>query len=478
MMKRWTGRSASIYGVVLLTLTMQFCAEAVAQDAVAAQSTTAVALKEADERYKADILLVVAHPDDEGAATAYLGRAIDEGKRVAVVYGTRGSSGANEVGGEQAGALGAIREIEARRALAMLGITNVWFLDGKDTASQNVLQSLSNWNHAEALQQLVRLMRLTRPEVVLTFLPGTFVGEDHGDHQAAGVLATEAFDLSGDPVAFPEQLAGPTKRLESLLDNLRPWQPKKIYYFADADKEELFRGLGPEYSVKEVSKSNKHPYWRTALDGYLAHETQSKSMGDSLRAMNDAQLEKLMTSEGYWSEALRFVRGKSLVGGAATGDIFENVTGEEIAFTRLEISAETRRAELSVELAGAWSFYADFRRAHGLNHLPHPEPPEIALQVGTTLVIPLWVRNPTSAAQGISLSLDAPAGWVLQAGAGEFSIGAKHTAAARVELSLPNGVDAAKKNALHEITVRAESGGKSIGVVKLRVELRKRALPQ
>src|SRR6195256_2372806 len=82
-------------------------------------------LSAADERYKADILLVVAHPDDEGAATAYLARAIDEGKRVAVVYGTRGSSGANEVGGEQAGALGAIREIEARRALAMLGIVNL-----------------------------------------------------------------------------------------------------------------------------------------------------------------------------------------------------------------------------------------------------------------------------------------------------------------------------------------------------------------
>src|SRR5690348_2489499 len=94
-----------------------------------------------DERYKADILLVVAHPDDEGAATAYLARAIDEGKRVAVAYGTRGSSGANEAGAEQAAALGAIREIEARRALATLGITNVWFLGGKDTASQNVLQS-------------------------------------------------------------------------------------------------------------------------------------------------------------------------------------------------------------------------------------------------------------------------------------------------------------------------------------------------
>src|SRR6266436_10139136 len=89
------------------------------------------ALPLADERYKVDILLVVAHPDDEGAATAYLARALDEGKRVAVVYGTRGSSGGNEAGAEQAGALGDIREIEARRANATLGITNVWFLGGK-----------------------------------------------------------------------------------------------------------------------------------------------------------------------------------------------------------------------------------------------------------------------------------------------------------------------------------------------------------
>ena len=125
-----------------------------------------------DERYKVDVLLVVAHPDDEGAATPYLARALDEHKRVAVVIGTRGSSGKNEAGAEQAAALGAIREIEARNALATLGITNVWFLSGKDTASQNVLQSLANWDHGAALEQLVRLVRLTRPEVILTFLPG------------------------------------------------------------------------------------------------------------------------------------------------------------------------------------------------------------------------------------------------------------------------------------------------------------------
>src|SRR5947208_16235276 len=70
-----------------------------------------------DERYKVDLLLVVAHPDDEGAATPYLARALDEHKRIAVVFGTRGSSGANEAGGDQAASCVSIREIDARKAL-------------------------------------------------------------------------------------------------------------------------------------------------------------------------------------------------------------------------------------------------------------------------------------------------------------------------------------------------------------------------
>src|SRR6202051_4665020 len=280
-----------------LGLAMQICAGATAQDSKPAQTVTP--LRAPDERYKTDILLVVAHPDDEGAATAYLARAIDEGRHVAVIYGTRGSSGGNEVGTEQALALGAIREIEARHALAMLGITNVWFLGGKDTASQDVLQSLANWEHGAALEQLVRLVRLTHPEVVLTFLPGTFIGEDHGDHQAAGVLATEAFDLAGDPSVFPEQIAAPMRRLEPFLENLRPWQCKKIYYFPDASNDEMFRGKGPEYSVKDISKSAKQAYWRLALESFRAHQTQAKSYLDSLSKLSEAELEKKAGSERW-----------------------------------------------------------------------------------------------------------------------------------------------------------------------------------
>lgn len=445
----------------------------------AQESKEPKALPLPDERYKVDILLVVAHPDDEGAVTPYLARALDEHRRIAVVIGTRGSSGANEAGAEQAAALGAVREIEARNALMTLGITNVWFLGGKDTASQNVLQSLANWDHGESLEQLVRLVRLTRPEVMLTFLPGTFIGENHGDHQASGVLATEAFDLAGDPTTFPEQVAGPANRRETLLDNLRPWQAKKIYYFPDAEREDAFRGKGPSYSVKEISQTAKQPYWRMALESFRAHQTQAKSYLDKIAQMDEAQIEKMATLEEGWGEDQHFVLGKSLVGGSLTGDIFEGITPGAIPFARPEVTPEPARPELSLELDGPWSFYAEFRRAHGLGHLPHPEPQEIALSAPGTLVIPLWLRNRTAKTQEITLTTTLPSGWTAQSGTGKFSVAAKQVAAGRIEVSLPAiAENAPKKTEPQEVAVRAEANGQTIGEVKLRVELRKHGLPQ
>jgi LmbE family N-acetylglucosaminyl deacetylase len=476
MRKRWvSGLMVGTVGTMLLS-----CGDARAQEAANAKAAApaVVELREPDARYKVDILLVVAHPDDEGAATAYLARAIDEGKRVAVVYGTRGGNGGNEVGTEQARSLAAIREIEARRANATLGISNVWFLEGKDTAGQDVLVSLANWEHGAALEQLVRLMRLTRPEVVLTFLPGTFIGEDHGDHQAAGVVATEAFDLAGDPTVFPNQVAEPLKRLEAYLEGLRPWQPKKIFYFPDAEREDIFKGMGPSYSVKEISKSTKKPYWRASLDAFRLHQTQAKSFADQLDKMDDAAIEKMMQADG-WADEQRFVLGKSLVGGSVTSPIFENVTSEPIPFRRAAFAVDAPKADVAVTLAGPWSFYAEFRAAHGLTHLPHPEPPEIALQEGTTLVVPLWVRNSTGAACEIALSAELPAGWVVTSGAGRVKVGAHQTAGTRVEIALGALKDAAKgKDVAQAVTIKAESRGNSVGEVTLKVELRKKALPE
>jgi hypothetical protein len=135
--------------------------------------------------------------------------------------------------------------------------------------------------------------------------------------------------------------------------------------------------------------------------------------------------------------------------------------------------------DLSLELGGPWSFYAEFRRAHGLTNLPHPEPPEIALQAPGILVIPLWVRNQTAKLQEITLSATLPAGWIAESGIGKFTVAAKQMAAARVELNLPALAEKTTNKAEpQEVTIRAQANGQAVGEVKLRVELRKHALPQ
>ena len=200
-----------------------------------------------DDRFKADILVIVAHPDDETEVTPYLARAIfDEHKRVAAIFGTPGNGGGDVVSNAQAGALGAIRSTEAREAMASFGVLHVWFLCGTDTPGQNVLQSLETWDHGRALGEAVRLVRLTRPEVILTWLPVYVAGENHDDHQAAGVIATEAFDLAGDPTAFPEQISAPRNRhgIMNLTEGLQPWQPKK-FTTSDALHTEFLEGQGP-----------------------------------------------------------------------------------------------------------------------------------------------------------------------------------------------------------------------------------------
>jgi LmbE family N-acetylglucosaminyl deacetylase len=152
-----------------------------------AQSQPAPPVPQPDNRYKVDILVVVGHPDDDIEVAAYLAKAIEQQhKRGAVVYATRGNSGGNAAGQEQASALADIREMEARQSLASYGVTLAWFLHGSDTPGADVLHSLEQWGHGEALDEVVRLVRTTRPEIILTWMPNYVVGENHEDHQGAG----------------------------------------------------------------------------------------------------------------------------------------------------------------------------------------------------------------------------------------------------------------------------------------------------
>lgn len=367
-----------------------------------------------DARYKADILLVVAHPDDDTEATTYLARAIfDQHKRVAVVYCTRGDSGPNAEGREHGRALGLVREIEGRQAMARLGITNVWFLDGRDVSSQNVLVSLGSWPSASVLENLVRIFRLTRPEVVMTWLPSSVAGENHGDHQASGVLATEAFDMAGDRTVFPSQLAGRIRQFENALEGLTPWQAKKLYYFTDAFDSSFMQGRGPEYSGKEISPSRHVSYLQLAAQSGAAYYTQSPDPDFNRQIEAGKDMDEMIAklqADGYFPDTLRLWLGKTNVGGDVTGDVFQGIGPEPIPFEPPRNQPPPIQQGVQVEFGGPWGFYEDFWRAHDLLNLRFRRP-EIAVQPNDTLTIPFRVENNSNGVARVSASVVLPPGW-------------------------------------------------------------------
>jgi LmbE family N-acetylglucosaminyl deacetylase len=444
---------------------------------------TPQAVRGPDDRFKADILVVVAHPDDEGGVTPYLARAIqDQHKRVAVVYGTRGGSGGNDFAREHGPALANVREMEAREACAKLGITNVWFLDGKDTASQNVLNSLANWGHGANLEKLVGIFRLTRPEVVITWLPGVFIGENHGDHQAAGVLATEAFDLSGDPTAFPAQVAGASKRLEIYLENLTPWQAKKICYFSDAKNDKQFAGKGPSYSIKEISPSQKKPYWRLALDAASPHKTQFPKEIEQIAKLSDEQIEKMISdpNTGWWSDPETLIFGKSTPSSKPSDDVFANLFGEPSPCPEAYSKLENQTLQPTVVLGGPWNYYESFRKGHCLGALPVASPAEIAVKAGTILSVPLVIKHDPGSVPEVNVAVSTlPDGWKVISGAGNFDLPGETSTALHVELQTPERSAAELKNMQpQDVHLKVEAGGNLIGEVVLRVLLQSSGLPQ
>jgi LmbE family N-acetylglucosaminyl deacetylase len=454
--------------------------------ACAAMAQTPQKVNPEDGRYKADILVVVAHPDDEAFFTPYLAREIyDAHKRVAVIFSTHGGSGVNRFTRERGPAMANEREIEARDACARLNISNVWFLDGKDTPSQNLMESLSNWGHGENLERLVGLIRLTRPDVIFTHFPGVFIGENHGDHQATGVLTIEAFDLAGDPLVFPSQLAGPMNHYESYLSNLQAWQAKKIYFGSDANDNKQFDGSGPTYSVREISPSQKKPYWRLALNSAMAHRTQFPGEIDRLSQMSDAELEKMMNDpdQGWWSEPLTLIFGKSVVDGKPTDDVFANIDEQprtDLLYHSGSVEAEKAQgANPRMELGGPWKFYRQFDPAHGLSHLRVAEPPELAIKSGSTLSIPLVVLHDPAKTLIVNVTTKLPEGWTRNDGSRALELPAEASTSIELLIDTPKLTDEQlKKTTPQEVTVHGESNGKSIGDVKLRVLLRKSALPE
>jgi LmbE family N-acetylglucosaminyl deacetylase len=163
------------------------------------------------------VLYVAAHPDDENnRLLPYLarGRAL----RVGYLSLTRGDGGQNLIGPELGTELGVIRTQELLAARSIDGAEQ-YFTRARDFGfSKDSADTLQRWDRQQVLSDLVRVIRTFRPDVIVTrFSP--VPGGTHGHHTASAILALEAFKLSADSAAFPEQ-----------LHTLQPWQAKRILW--------------------------------------------------------------------------------------------------------------------------------------------------------------------------------------------------------------------------------------------------------
>ena len=160
-----------------------------------------------------------AHPDDEHNAL-YAMFTHGMGLRSVDVQTTRGEGGQNEIGPELFRDMGVLRTSELLSAHRIDGAEQ-YFTRAIDYGySFDPQEVIGKWGRTEITGDFVHLIRMLRPDVVLTMnIQGR--GGDRA-HEATTILAREAFRAAGDPSKYPEQIK----------EGLRPWQAKKLYFSA------------------------------------------------------------------------------------------------------------------------------------------------------------------------------------------------------------------------------------------------------
>src|SRR5262245_34985194 len=160
-----------------------------------------------------------AHPDDENnGLLVMMSRGM--GYRTALATATRGNGGQNEIGPEIFEALGVLRTGELA-ALHRFDGAEQYFTRAVDFGySFSIEETFEKWGRDEITADYVRLIRMIRPDVIITLPPTGNAGGQH--HMASAIITRDAYKLAGDPTKFPEQIK----------DGLRPWQPKKLYHSA------------------------------------------------------------------------------------------------------------------------------------------------------------------------------------------------------------------------------------------------------
>jgi LmbE family N-acetylglucosaminyl deacetylase len=158
------------------------------------------------------VMVIFAHPDDaEFLCSGAIARFVRGGYRAQYVLATSGDKGSNDPAAtpEQ---LIATRETEQLLAAQVLGIEEVTFLRHMDGEIEV---------NIPFRRELARIIRLGRPDVVLTFDPWQRY-QIHPDHRTVGQTTLDAVAAARDRMYYPEQLT----------DGLTEHRVHNVYFFA------------------------------------------------------------------------------------------------------------------------------------------------------------------------------------------------------------------------------------------------------
>ncbi len=205
------------------------------------------------------VLVIGAHPDDEDTELlTVLVRGM--GAEAAYLSINRGEGGQNLIGPELGEALGLIRTEELLAARRLDGARQ-YFTRAYDFGYSKTLdETWEHWPQDTVLKDVVRIVRRFRPQIIVSVFSGT-PNDGHGQHQAAGWAAIEAFAAAGDTTRFPEL---------GREEGLRPWTPLKLYRSTRFDSTATTITLDGGVLDRAVGKS----YHQIAMASRSLHRSQ------------------------------------------------------------------------------------------------------------------------------------------------------------------------------------------------------------
>jgi LmbE family N-acetylglucosaminyl deacetylase len=164
------------------------------------------------------VLYIAAHPDDENTRLiSYMSNNVKA--RTAYLSLTRGDGGQNLIGPELRELLGVIRTQELLAARRIDGGEQRFTRANDFGYSKHPDETLAIWNKKEVLSDVVLAIRQFKPDVIINRFDHRSPGSTHGHHTSSAMLSYEAFDLSNDKNAFPEQ-----------VKQYGIWQPKREFF--------------------------------------------------------------------------------------------------------------------------------------------------------------------------------------------------------------------------------------------------------